>query len=194
VVVPDFEKLEQADRDVFRHPYVFCASYVAGQVFRWVDRHLGPHARVAFVFESGDEGAGLLAEELSPENIGGDLGQRVSSVAFASNRRVMALQAADMVTYEYAKVVPRRLGSESLPTRKLLQLLTETFPMHGAYFALRGLRDFADENRLIRSVQAAIERGLPESEVSSMIREHWESRGGKTGWTDIFNPSREGSE
>jgi hypothetical protein len=187
IVISDYKKLDREDRQAIRHPYAFCGAVMASQVLRWVDRAYGSHVPVGFVFEAGDEGAGILAEEFSPRKMG-TMRDRILSVSFENCRNVMALQAADMLAYEYAKHLPRRIGTDERATRKLIRSIQDVFPIAGVYFAGRGLRDFAEENRLIKACAAAIKAGFPD-EATRLMQEFHKAHDGKTGWVDLFSPN-----
>lgn len=82
---------------------------------------------IAYIFEAGAEGHGQI-DKLWHDNYA-DEAQRIElrllSLAFEDKRRVLALQAADMLAYELHKHLPRHLGLEDRPTRYTLKALAQ---------------------------------------------------------------------
>jgi hypothetical protein len=172
ILLDDYDQLDGPDREIIRHPYAFCGGFVIAHVFRFVDRYLGNDKSVAFVLEDGDEGRGILLDQLSRRRLG-PLAGRVSSISFADCRELLPLQAADLVAYESAKAIARHATDEQRQPRKSLQRLLAAVPLlYSGHFRLRGLRDVAAENRAINLTLSAVRSGTmtPDEAANELAR------------------------
>ncbi len=127
--------LAQAPPDtILSTAYLQASAACMATVARWIrDQRLSES--VSYIFESGDEKQSILRRCVmaaceSPtyrQNL------RVRSLHFEDKRTTPALQAADILAYEYAKEAPRRLGLASRPQRKSLIALANALPHRGKF-------------------------------------------------------------
>jgi len=140
VVVEDYKELV-AGLEKTASPYVFCVARCLTQVAKWAKlKHLdGP---IAYVFEAGagyvDEVEERKAEIRSSPLIGKAL--RFHSLTFADKKRLIPLQAADVIAYETMKHCKNTLllNSGRPPRKSLMGLLP--LPHDGEYFGSSGSR------------------------------------------------------
>lgn len=99
-------------------PYFLAATVLMTSVAT-IARSLRTVPWIAYVFESGARGAGDVLEAFS-ENHRDPVDRehfRALSLRFESNREFVPLQAADILAYELARLVPTHLGSDPRPAR-----------------------------------------------------------------------------
>lgn len=107
-------------------PYGLAATMLMMDVSMLVTPLAGdPH--VAYIFEQGAEGRGQFLKVFNDNYDDIDLRRqgRLLSIAFEDKRRVVMLQAADILAYELYKHLPRQLGLEARPTRYTLHELAK---------------------------------------------------------------------
>ncbi len=111
-------------------------------------------ARVAYVFESGSEGARQMGRvfqaNLKDQERREKLG--LSSQRFENKRDFLPLQAADILAYELYKQTPKDLQLEDTPSRYPLRFLAD-IPHRWGFLDGYELRKFSD----ILSIRAALE-------------------------------------
>jgi len=153
ILMNDYAGLSAEDQKLLGHPYAMCSLKAVADTFRWIDGFIakkvatgewaltekGKGVAVEFVFESGDEGAGELDEQLKKEQAGGTFAGRVLRWSFESKRGIGALQAADFAAYETTKQLVRTIGAEERAMRKSMEQFVANTAYVGEYFEARTL-------------------------------------------------------
>jgi hypothetical protein len=124
----DFEStLSEAQRRIVS-AYGLCAVHAIGGMMRWV-KDKGSREPIAFVFETGDVGAGQITSAIAKARRDNtEFDQHIDSLDFERKENaVWGLEAADFLAYEAAKHLPRLVGLDPMsPRRSLLRLLKRT--------------------------------------------------------------------
>lgn len=107
-----------------------CMTIVA----RWIHEQRSAES-VKYILEFGDETQDLLRRHVmaSIQSPSFQRTLRIESLNFERKRTTPALQAADILAYEYAKEAPRRLGLATRPPRKSLIALEERLRHRSAF-------------------------------------------------------------
>lgn len=154
MVLDDYNALSNEDKTLLGHPYALCGVKAVADTFRWIDARLESAAatgkwsvterenaaRVEFVFEQGDEGAGELESQLQREQQTGVVAGRIVNVTFG-DKQIAALQAADFAAYETTKQLVRTIGAEERAMRRSLDALTDRVEYVAEYFDRRTMRE-----------------------------------------------------
>ena len=165
ILMNDYANLSAEDQQLLGHPYAMCGLKAVADTFRFIDDLIakkvstgewaltekGKSVPVDFVFESGDEGAGELDEQLKKEQAGGKFAGRVLRWSFESKKGIGALQAADFAAYETTKQLVRTIGAEERAMRKSMEKFVANTAYVGEYFEARTLGELA----------AAVRNGKP---------------------------------
>jgi hypothetical protein len=161
ILMDDYGALSEDDRNRLGHPYVMCGLKAVADTLRWIDAFIAKKVTtgewsatdkakdvgVAFVFESGDEGAGELGEALKKEQRTGTYAGRILAWHFENKRGIGALQAADFAAYETTKQLVRTIGAEERAMRKSMDRLVSNQPYVAEYFDRRTLGELVDRVR-----------------------------------------------
>jgi hypothetical protein len=161
ILMDDYSGLSGDDQKLLGHPYAMCGLKAVADTFRWIDDLIedkvvkGEWARaekaasvpVEFVFESGDEGAGELDEQLKKEAAAGKFAGRILRWRFENKRGVGALQAADFAAYETTKQLVRTIGADERAMRKSMEAFVSKTPYVAEYFERRTLGELAERVR-----------------------------------------------
>jgi len=76
---------------------------------------------IACVFESGDDRKGqIIGAVASARKKGAEYDTRLDSLRFEAKGSAWGLEAADLLAYETAKHIPRKVGLDPTPIRKSL--------------------------------------------------------------------------
>ena len=108
-------------------PYGFAASSCM-MLFSRVMEATGVLGKIAYVFESGAEGHGQVAEAFNNtlSNPSNREYFHLLSIKFEPKQDFVPLQAADILAYELYQHLPTHLGNSSRPTRYPLRALSQT--------------------------------------------------------------------
>jgi hypothetical protein len=125
------------------------------------------------VFAFGADGAKVVEQDSLAAIAMNDDDRKYLSVRFEENTRIPALQAADIVAYDFAKEVARILGHHQRPERKLVERLKERF-RYWAYMDEEELTKVpCEEPRTARRSTGGVETSsqqLPPESESCLIR------------------------
>ena len=99
----------------------------------------GRNVPVEFVFEAGDKGAGELAESLTREQARGPYAGRIAWKF--GDKKIGALQAADVAAYETTKQLVRTIGVDEREMRKSLEAFLTKTEYVAEYFNERSMRE-----------------------------------------------------
>lgn len=145
VAMDDYNQLDSEIKAKahLRSPYLFAASWCMGRLARWLEDQ-GISETVAYIFEAGDKGQGLLNQAVVKLSSSSTFRRtmRIYSVNFEEKRNRPSLQAADILAYETGKQTIRRLGFETRPIRKSLVALLQGVPHEGVIFNTEGLHRY----------------------------------------------------
>ena|SRR2546427_13052001 len=121
---PDFESIVSRDQRKKVPAYGLCSAHGIGAMMRWV-RASGGNKPIAFVFEKGDLGAGLIDKGIEKaRHESTEFNKFILSLDFKPKGEAWGLEAADFLAYEAAKNLPRRAGlDKSLERRSWLRMV-----------------------------------------------------------------------
>ncbi len=126
VAVATKEFAEEFTPEARKHvggPYGLAATVLFHNVADFVTEHLKPADtpfQIAYVFESGDVGAGQALKLFQVNKADPKQEKRLHllSIRFEDKRQFVALQAADILAYELYQHFPRQLGLNPRPPRR----------------------------------------------------------------------------
>jgi hypothetical protein len=150
VAVPIKEFVEEFTPDAQKRaggPYGLAASVLFLQAADFVSERLKPEGtpfQIAYVFESGDVGAGQALKLFQANKADPKQEERLHllSLRFEDKRQFVALQAADILAYELYQHFPRQLGlSPREPRRYNLRQLAANQAWDWRYMSRERMRE-----------------------------------------------------
>lgn len=149
----DHKALSDAQRrKIGSNPYVWCAINSAIQTIKWL-RSKRPDAKVACIFEAGDEGA---TEVMGALNAARERNEEfrvlLNAVRFENKNTTTPLQAADFFAYETAKQLLRNVGLDQREMRKSIRRLLEgrVLDAIGHYVDAKSIRWLTGDESAVR--------------------------------------------
>jgi len=127
--------------DLIQSSYEWCFRYCSVQAAAWADATNSP-GLINYVLDDGCSCRGKVRQRFQMSIENSELRQRfrLGSLSFADSKRVMALQCADLLTYEMYKEADRLICEAPRPAR-------------GSFLAL-----FRGQDRLVTIKQASLQR------------------------------------
>jgi len=100
--------------------YGLCAVHAIGRMMKEI-KSKGVAQPLACVFESGDDRKGqIIAAVTGARKKSAEYDKRLESLRFEEKGSAWGLEAADLLAYEAAKHIPRKVGLDPTPIRKSL--------------------------------------------------------------------------
>jgi hypothetical protein len=172
-----------------RHPYFFCMYACMNMLLNlgphWVteygqiEKRLNSVKPVNFLFDQKKERFRFGGRKISWEASALDLFQRIKSgldpkgetlgcLTFGDRRVYPQLRAADLITYESAKMARQLWKDRERPIRKSMEVLKKDYNLLITFPTDRAMRNFV---RIIEAAADAMARGASDEENEAIIRE-----------------------
>ena len=119
-------------------PYFWCVIELLKHIARWAGKY-APGQNIAYVFEDGTQGKGQIMEALDYVRRHRETWAKyhIASYAFGDKRKVVPLQAADVLAYECYKELTNRRLQPSNPRPRRRSLVTLLAVRHHLFFVDR---------------------------------------------------------
>jgi hypothetical protein len=121
-----------AFRARFPSAYHLCFEHCVQQAFSWSER-FASGAPVAFVFAEQSEYQGRAQQILNAYQASSQRGSKIASITFSSPRKLIPLQAADLMAYEMTKSVMQP-GVEYKHRWAIERLMKGARGLYGGYY------------------------------------------------------------